>query len=69
MEIIDKSGLKPDKDYGQNFLLEPDICKKIVDLLEINNDKVLEIGPGIGPQEEEKWRSFWLKFSHDMYKD
>ena len=48
MEIIDKSGLKPDKDYGQNFLLEPDICKKIVDLLEINNDKVLEIGPGIG---------------------
>ena len=48
MEIIDKSGLKPDKDYGQNFLLEPDVCKRIVDLLEIQNDKVLEIGPGIG---------------------
>ena len=49
MEIIEKSGLKPDKDYGQNFLLEPDVCKKIVDLLEISSeDTVLEIGPGIG---------------------
>ena len=49
MEIIEKSGLKPDKDYGQNFLLEPDVCKKIVDLLEISSDDtVLEIGPGIG---------------------
>ena len=49
MEIIEKSGLKPDKDYGQNFLLEPDVCKKIIDLLEISNDDtVLEIGPGIG---------------------
>ena len=48
MEIIEKSGLKPDKDYGQNFLLEPEISKRIVDLLEIDNDDVLEIGPGIG---------------------
>lgn len=48
MEIIEKSGLKPDKDYGQNFLLEPDVSKRIVDLLEIDNDSVLEIGPGIG---------------------
>ena len=49
MEIIEKSGLKPDKDYGQNFLLESDVCKKIVDLLEISSeDTVLEIGPGIG---------------------
>ena len=49
MGIIEKSGLRPDKDYGQNFLLEPDVCKKIVDLLEISSeDAVLEIGPGIG---------------------
>ena len=49
MGIIEKSGLRPDKDYGQNFLLEPDVCKKIVDLLEISSDDtVLEIGPGIG---------------------
>ena len=41
--------VKPDKDYGQNFLVEPSICEKIVDLLEIEKDeKALEIGPGIG---------------------
>ena len=41
--------VKPDKDYGQNFLVEPDICKKITDLLEIKpEENVLEIGPGIG---------------------
>lgn len=41
--------VKPDKDYGQNFLVEPEISKRIVDLLEIQeNEKVLEVGPGIG---------------------
>ena len=41
--------VKPDKDYGQNFLVEPEICKKITDLLDIKeNESVLEIGPGIG---------------------
>ena len=49
VEIIRKSGLEPDKDYGQNYLLEPNICEKIVSLLDIkDNEKVLEIGPGIG---------------------
>ena len=48
-EIANKADLKPDKDYGQNYLLEPDLCKRIVELLEINdNDVVLEIGPGLG---------------------
>lgn len=41
--------VKPDKDYGQNFLVEPEVSKRIVDLLEIKDDeKVLEVGPGIG---------------------
>ena len=41
--------VKPDKDYGQNFLVEPEISKRIVDLLDIQeNEKVLEVGPGIG---------------------
>lgn len=49
MEVVEKSGLRPDKDYGQNYLLEPEIAKKIIDLLEINDeDVVLEIGPGLG---------------------
>ena len=41
--------VQPDKDYGQNFLVEPDVCQKITELLDIqNNEKVLEVGPGIG---------------------
>ena len=48
-EIISKAELKPDKDYGQNFLVEPVICKRIVGSLKIEeNDTVLEVGPGLG---------------------
>ena len=49
LEIVNKSNAKPDKDYGQNFLIEPEICKRIIALLEIDKiDNVLEIGPGLG---------------------
>ena len=49
LEICRKSDIHPSKDYGQNFLIEPDACERIVDLLDIQKDeKVLEIGPGIG---------------------
>ena len=49
MEIVNNAGLKPDKDYGQNFLIEPEVSKRIVDSANLaENDSVLEIGPGIG---------------------
>ena len=48
-EIVNKANLKPDKDYGQNFLVEPDICKRIVDSLNIDESgDVIEVGPGLG---------------------
>ena len=48
-EIVTKASLRPDKDYGQNFLVEPSICEKIVSALNIEeNDHVLEVGPGLG---------------------
>ena len=48
-EIVNKANLKPDKDYGQNFLVEPQICERIVDALNIEeNDTVIEVGPGLG---------------------
>ena len=47
--ICDKNNIKPDKDYGQNFLVEPRVSSHIVDLLYLENDeRVLEIGPGLG---------------------
>ena len=48
-EIVNKANLKPDKDYGQNFLVEPQVSEKIVNALTIEEgDNVLEIGPGLG---------------------
>ena len=47
--LVEKCNVKADKDYGQNFLLEPSIAEKIVYYLEPENrDDVLEIGPGLG---------------------
>ena len=49
LDLVEKCQVKPDKDYGQNFLLEPTIASRICDYLELDkNDKVLEIGPGLG---------------------
>ena len=49
MEIVNNSNARPDKDYGQNFLVEPDVCKRIVTSLDIQKgERVLEIGPGLG---------------------
>ena len=48
-EIVNKADLKPDKDYGQNFLVEPQISEKIVDALDLKeSDTVIEVGPGLG---------------------
>ena len=48
-EIVNKASLQPDKDYGQNFLVEPKVSKRIVDSLIIaKEDNVIEVGPGLG---------------------
>ena len=48
-ELVDRCQVKPDKDYGQNFLLEPTIEEKIVSYLDLSkSESVLEIGPGLG---------------------
>ena len=48
-ELVNKCQVKPDKDYGQNFLIEPTIASKICDYLNVeSNSSILEIGPGLG---------------------
>lgn len=43
------SGIIPKKSLGQNFLINPGICQKIINLLRPDaNDSILEIGPGQG---------------------
>ena len=40
--------LKPKKSLGQNFLIDKNICRKIVNLTQIKNNDIVEIGPGTG---------------------
>ncbi len=40
--------LKPKKSLGQNFLIDKNICKKIVKLSNINKKEIIEVGPGKG---------------------
>ncbi len=44
----------PKKSLGQNFLVDPNVRKKIIDACDLNNDDtVLEIGPGTGALTQE----------------
>ena len=39
---------KPKKSLGQNFLIDKNIAKKIVNITSIDNQYIIEIGPGTG---------------------
>ena len=41
------------KSLGQNFLIDKNIVKKILNLIEIKNKNIIEIGPGEGAVTEE----------------
>ena len=48
-ELLKSHNLRPDKSLGQNFLTDPNILAKIVQIGDISdNDTVLEIGAGLG---------------------
>ena len=40
--------IKAKKSLGQNFLIDKNIIEKIINIVEIKNKNVLEIGPGTG---------------------
>ena len=40
--------IKYKKSLGQNFLIDKNICKKIVNLTKIKNKEIIEVGPGNG---------------------
>ena len=48
-EIIKKYNILAKKSFGQNFLMNEEVCKKIADLGEISTeDFIIEVGPGLG---------------------
>jgi 16S rRNA (adenine1518-N6/adenine1519-N6)-dimethyltransferase len=49
IQLLEEKGLAMSKKFGQNFLLSPDVRKRIVAIMELDKDKkVWEIGPGLG---------------------
>ena len=47
--LLKKYGLRPVKRFGQNFLIDKRVLKKIIAAADLSSkDRVLEIGPGIG---------------------
>lgn len=47
--LCQKYGLRPSKQYGQNFLLNEEVVKKMIEAGKISKkDTVLEVGPGFG---------------------
>ena len=40
--------VKAKKSLGQNFLIDQNIINKIINVIDIKNKNILEIGPGTG---------------------
>ena len=48
-ELADKLGLRPTKQRGQNFVIDPNTVRSIVEKARVGpDDVVLEVGPGLG---------------------
>ena len=48
-DVVKNLGISPNKDLGQNFLIDSQVCSRIADALELKeNDIALEIGGGLG---------------------
>lgn len=48
-ELLSKYETRPSKGLGQNFLIDKNVLRKIIEASEIKaNDTILEIGPGLG---------------------
>ncbi len=48
-ELLKRYGLRPDKAFGQNFLIDGNVLSAILEAAEITrDDTVLEVGPGLG---------------------
>ena len=48
-DLLDRYQISPKRSLGQNFVVEPNTVRRIVELAQIEaGDQVLEIGPGLG---------------------
>lgn len=48
VSLLTAYGHRPNKQYGQNFLIDPDIARRIVEIADVGDRNVVEIGAGTG---------------------
>ena len=61
--VLDESGIQLTKSLGQNFLHDGNQLRRIVAAAELQpTDRVLEIGPGLGPLTEQ-----WLEHAGEVF--
>ena len=47
--LLDEHGLSPRREFGQNFVADPNTVRRIADLARVGpGDRVVEIGAGLG---------------------
>ena len=56
--LLSAHGMRPNKSFGQNLLIDRSVLQKIVDAAEIEaSDQLLELGAGTGVLTGEWWQS------------
>ena len=48
LPFLQQIGRRPSKTLSQNFLIDPNIVRKMADLAQVGKEPILEIGPGAG---------------------
>ncbi len=65
--LLNNLRFKPNKKLGQNFLIDKNICKKILDEANLSvTDSVLEIGPGLGALLKEILKSVKKVYAYEV---
>lgn len=67
LKALEKKALFPKKHFSQNFLIDEQVARDIVNLLDIKeNDNVIEIGPGLGALSEIILEQKALLFAYEI---
>ena len=54
--------IKAKKSLGQNFLIDENMIKKIINVIDITNRNILEVGPGTGNLTNEILKKIQIHF-------
>lgn len=72
LNLYEKYGVEASKRFGQNFLIDHNILRKIIEVADVKGKEVIEVGPGLGsltlPLLEEAKKVTSYEIDKDMIK-